>query len=65
MQGLMVNQLLLGRERINQDYQGGSVFQKISNILAMRTFFGEMVTSTYKEKEFYLSLISRFDMCIL
>ena len=65
MQGLMVNQVLFGREKINQNYQGGSVFQKFVDIFMLRTFLGETITSLYKAREIFLSLIPRFDTCIL
>ena len=57
MQGLMVNQFLLGSERIRKDCRVGGIFKKFIDFLMMRTLFGEVITSTYKARKFFLSLM--------
>ena len=44
--GLIINQLLLGRERVFENYLGGWDFKKFIKFVTMRKFLGEMITST-------------------
>ena len=64
MQGLMVNQFMLGMEIISQNRHSGSVFKNLTNLLATRTLFYEMFTPTYKGRKLILYRIFLFDIYI-